>query len=395
MRRQLCLGLIVLWSAAAALAAPYIPASDAVVLERLSLRAADPRGGELRELRRQLAQQPGDAGLAVRLARRYFEEVAAEGDPRYIGYAEAALAPWWNLTDPPTEVRVMRAVLRQFNHGFDAARADLAAAVVQQPSNGEAWAWLAAIAMVQARYADARIACERVAALGSPLIGVACIAGVDSVTGRAGLAAQTLGEALQPSAPKASDASPPELLWALTRLAEIEDRRGEFAAAEAAYRRALSLGLVDGYLQAAYADFLLDRGRPAEVLVLLKERQRSDLLLLRLVLAAQATQAPEFAAWSTELAARFDAARQRGDTAHQKEESRFSLAVRGDKARALTLAGENFAVQREPADARVLLEAALAAGQPAAAGPALQWMAASGIESRILHSLAARLKGKP
>jgi Tfp pilus assembly protein PilF len=395
MYRLLCLWLLLPWAAADVLAAPYTPASDAAVLERLTLRAADPRTSELRELRRQLALQPGDAGLAVGLARRYFEEVAAEGDPRYIGYAEAALAPWWNLPDPPTDVRVMRAVLRQFNHGFDAARADLAAAVVQEPANGDAWAWLAAIAMVQARYADARLACERVAALGSPLIGVACIASVDSVTGRAAPAAQALGAALLPSAPLSAAATPAELLWALTRLAEIEERRGEFAAAEAAYRRALALGLVDGYLQAAYADFLLDRGRPAEVLALLKDRQRSDLLLLRLVLAAQATKAPEFAAWSAELEARFDAARLRGDTAHQKEESRFALAVRGDKARALALAGENFAVQREPADARVLLEAAVAAGQPAAAGPALQWMAASNIESQTLKPLAARLKGKP
>jgi Tfp pilus assembly protein PilF len=394
MHRSICL-LLLLWLPAAGFAAPHVPASDDVVLERLSSRAADPKSSQLRELRRQLALQPGDAELAVRLARRYFDEVAAEGDPRYIGYAEAALAPWWKLPEPPAEVRVMRAVLRQFNHGFDAARADLAAVALKEPSNGEAWAWLAAIAMVQARYADARTACERVAALGSPLIGVACIASVDSVTGQAASAARNLDAALEPGGPLAAGAAPAELMWALTRLAEIEERRGNFAAAEAAYRRALALGLVDGYLQAAYADFLLDRGRPAEVLALLKDRQRSDLLLLRLVLAAQATKAPEFAAWSAELAARFDAARQRGDTAHQKEESRFALAVRGDKARALALAGENFAVQREPADARVLLEAAVATGQPAAAEPALQWMAASGIESVALKSLAARLKGKP
>jgi hypothetical protein len=43
----------------------------------------------------------------------------------------------------------------------------------------------------------------------------------------------------------------------------------------------------------------------------------------------------------------------------------------------------------------VLLEAALAAGQPAAAAPVLQWMAASGIESQALQDLAGRLKGKP
>ncbi|MBK6790170.1 MAG: hypothetical protein IPG77_21810, partial [Betaproteobacteria bacterium] len=43
-------------------------------------------------------------------------------------------------------------------------------------------------------------------------------------------------------------------------------------AAEAAFRDALALAVPDVYLQAAYADFLLDRGRPAEVLTLLQDR---------------------------------------------------------------------------------------------------------------------------
>ena len=67
--------------------------------------------------------------------------------------------------------------------------------------------------------------------------------------------------------------------------------------------------------------------------------------------------------------------------------------MRGDAARALVLAQQNFAVQREPADARVLLEAALAARDAAAAAPVLAWMAASGIESVALQALAARVKG--
>jgi len=131
------------------------------------------------------------------------------------------------------------------------------------------------------------------------------------------------------------------------------------------------------------------------VLVLLKDKTRSDLLLLRLALAAKALDDPALKAWESELAARFDAARLRGDTVHQKEEARFALGVQGQAARALALAQENFAVQREPADARTLLEAALAAGQPAAAAPGLKWMADSGIESVVLRALAQQLKGTP
>jgi tetratricopeptide (TPR) repeat protein len=261
--------------------------------------------------------------------------------------------------------------------------------VEREPNNGEAWAWLAAISMVRADYVKARRACERMVPLASPLIGVACIAQVDGVTGKGTAAAAALQSALLENPRSAPD----ELLWALTRLAEVEERRGEYKSAEDAYRRALALGINDGYLWAAYADFLLDRGRPSEVIALLKDKTRSDLLLLRLALAAKATNTPELARWEGDLAARFDAARLRGDTLHQKEESRFALGVQGQAQRALVLARENYAAQREPADARILLEAALAAKQPATAEPALKWMVDSGIESVVLKALAQKLKG--
>ena len=91
------------------------------------------------------------------------------------------------------------------------------------------------------------------------------------------------------------------------------------------------------------------------VLVLLKDKERSDLLLLRLAIAGKATGAAQAAAWSDALSARFDAARLRGDALHQKEEARFALAVLGQPKRALPLASANYTLQREPADARVLL----------------------------------------
>jgi hypothetical protein len=128
------------------------------------------------------------------------------------------------------------------------------------------------------------------------------------------------------------------------------------------------------------------------VLALLKDQTRSDTLLLRLAIAAKAANAPGAAAFERDLAARFDAARRRGDATHQKEEARFALTVQPQPPRALQLARDNYAVQREPADARVLLEAALAAKQPEAAAPVLKWMADSGIESVALRELAQRLK---
>jgi len=389
-----CGGLI---AVAPARAAPYTPSADHLVLETLPASVAGFSGvagvgnaaaRELRELRAASAADPQHLDKALRLARRYYAEVVAEGDPRYIGYAQAALAPWWGQANPPAGVRVMRAILLQFNHHFAEAQADLNAALQAEPDNAEAWAWLAAISLVQADFAQARRACAQLQSLATPLITRACAAQIDSLTGRSARAVVDLRAALL----EFPQAGAEEKLWALTRLAEAEERRGDFPAAEAAYRRALGLQLTDGYLLAAYADFLLDRGRPAEVLTLLRGKTRSDLLLLRLALAAKALNDPALKGWQADLAARFEAAQLRGDTVHQKEESRFALGVQGQAARALVLAGQNFAVQREPADARILLEAALAAKQPAAAQPALQWLADSGHDGVLLNHLARQLK---
>jgi hypothetical protein len=278
-------------------------------------------------------------------------------------------------------------VLRQYGHQFAEALTDLDAAVLAEPANAEAWSWLAAIHLVRADYPAAAHGCDGLAPLTTPLLAAGCRAAVDSLTGHAGPAAIALALALK----AATDAGPEERLWALTRLAEIAERRGSIAPAERAFRDALALGVADVYLQAAYADFLLDNGRPGEVLTLLKDGTRADVLLLRLAIAARAAKDPRASGWASDLAARFAAARARGDRTHEKEESRFALELQGDASRALALAQSNYAVQREPADARILLEAAVAARQPDAATPVREWLAANRVESVILQSLAARL----
>jgi tetratricopeptide (TPR) repeat protein len=385
-RASICIGSLV--ACAAAGAAPYRPADDAQVLERLPPSAAAPKTRELATLRRQLAQQPRDAELAARVADGYFAIAVADSDPRYIGYAESAIGPWWNEARLPVALRVSRAKVLQFHHQFDRALADLGAAVREEPGHAEAWAWVAAIQMVRADYAAARSACQALAPHTTAINAVACLASVDAATGNATAAAAAIAEAL-----RGQEASPDERLWALTRLGEIHSRLGRPSEAEGAFREALALGIEDAYLLFACADLLLEQGRGGEVMALLKDRVRSDPALLRLAIAAKATgDKASLERWRAMLAARFDAAHARGDTTHRKEEARFALAVLGDPARALPLARANFEAQSEPADAQLLLEAALAARESGAAAPALRWMRESGIESRHLERLRRELE---
>jgi hypothetical protein len=374
-------------------AAPFTPRDDAQVLERVPARAGNARARELQALRDALRREPRNADVAAALAARWIDDALAEGDPRYVGHAQAALAPWWNEPAPPASVRVQRAVILQYEHRFEPALADLAAVTDDEPWQAPAWAWQAAIHLVRADYAAARRACEGLAPYASTLSALACTATVDSLTGQATSAASLLSDTLD-----VGDGSREERVWALTRLAEIEERRGDFIAAERAFRDALAQNVPDVYLRAAYADFLLDRGRPAEVVALLDGQARADVLLLRLALAARAANDARSARWTDELAQRFDAARARGDRTHEKEEARFLLVLRNDATRALELAQSNYTLQREPSDARVLFEAALAARTreaKAAAQPALQWLDDNRVESAALRSLAERVKALP
>ena len=369
-------------------AEPYVPGSDSQVVERLPLRAADPAARELAALRAAWRRDPANVDGAVALAMAYIDQAGAEGDPRYVSYAQSTLQRWWSLPEPPAAVRTVRAIVLQYDHRFDEALADLAAAVRADPDDTLAWSWSTAIHLVRGNLDGARQSCQRLAELAPDLVGAACRTQIDALTGRAAQGATSLRAALRSH----NETDPALRLWALTRLAETEERAGHAAAAEGAYRDALAMQRPDVYLRAAYADFLLDHGRAGEVLTLLKDQSRADVLLLRLAIAAKMTQDARRDTFAREMSARFDAARARGDTSHEKEEARFTLAVQGQAERALQLALANYRKQREVADARIVLEAAWAARQRAAAEPVLQWMATTGVESPALHALADKLK---
>ena len=321
----------------------------------------------------------GNPGPAAELAQRYFDLAMARGDPRYVGYAEAVVA---RFSDPlPASLRQIRGLLRQYRHDFAGALADFAAALELDPGLAAAHAWRGAIYLVQANYGAAQGECDALRRLGHNSLFGACLGLVQAYGGQLEAAYRTLQQALT------ATRDPGNRLWLLTRLGEVAAWRGQADLAERNYREALGLGRDDGYLLAAWGDFLLDGGRPTEVLKQLAGWEASDSLLLRLAEAEAALKLPGAAHLAKMLDDRFAAARQRGDTTHRAEEARYQLRLRGDAKQALRLAAENYRVQREPRDARILLEAATAAGDPAAAQPVRDWLSGSGFEDARLQGL--------
>ena len=387
--------LFCLFTALATQAAPFTPANDSDVVERLPLSATDPSARRLQSLRKQLEAKPDDVALRIEIARRYFDLSMAQGDPRYVGYASAALTPL-DKAAPASNAAYwqIKGMLQQYSHNFDGALSSLDKASLADPKSPDPMAWRSAIHMVQANYPKAQAECEALKPLTTPLFVTGCSQYVLAHSGgTAGLqsAFDTLNAAVKADQNAEVKAAPELMLWELTRLAEMAIRLKRFDEADAYFKRALKLGVTDQFLLGAYADFLLQQKKPEAVIALLADWERSDILLLRLALAGKAVNHKKAADWASALRDRFVEAAKRGDRLHEQEAARFELDIENNTKKALTLAVNNYKLQKEPRDAEVLLRTALAANNAAAAEPALNWLKQNKYEDAHLTELAAGL----
>jgi Tfp pilus assembly protein PilF len=360
--------------AAAATAEPRVPAGDDEVLERLPAAAVRPAVEE----------------TPLAFARRALALGQETWNPRLVGRAEAALAPLLSTPEPALDARLLHAAILQNRHEFDAALAEIDAVLAREPHAAAAWLLRASILLVRGEPTAALASCARLLGRSDALVAATCAAQAAGRNGRARQAHAGLHRALSVAA-----SPPPQIeLWARMELAEIAWRLGELDQAERELAASLSRSPESAPARALYADLLLEQGRAAEARALFADPPRSEGLRLRLALAERALGAPAWRSRMRELEAGFAEARLRGGRApHEREEARLALGLADDPARALTLARANFALQREPADARVLLEAARAANDPSAARPALDWIERTGLEDARLAALARELRG--
>lgn len=375
----LCVGL----SPLPARAEPITPMRDDEVIEVLP--AASANRDEDRRLRRQLAERPNDAALAVSVATRDFERAREAGDPRFAGLALAALRPWHDSADAPAGVLLMRATLQQYLHEFDASVVTLKQLVSRPRGEQQAQAWLtlATILRVQGKYTESDAACRHVGSVGAPLYASACLAENAGLRGHVDEARSTLMSLLRdPQTPRATQG------WLLTTLAELEERDGRKAQADKAYKAALRAG-PDTYAATAYADFLIADKRPAEALKVLAGETRTDPILLRLAIAGRATGSADAARDVAEMRARIALANERPDAKkfHGREQAMFALQIDHDADRALALARGDVDQQREALDLLVLAEAARASGREDAIAEARALKQSIGLHDRRIDAL--------
>lgn len=367
-----------------AAAAVRVPTDPAEVLETL-VSGNDPRAKQAAELRQALATNPKDLGAALALAKANIGLSRAHADPRYLGQAQAVLAPWW-VEDAPAPVLVLRATIEQSLHDFDSALRHLDAALKQQPNNAQAWVTKAVIQTVRAEYESARESCAEVAALAGELTFAVCDTQIDSLNGKAQEAYSRLSKLLDLAR------SPEEKEWAVSSMGEYAARFGDVKTAEEDLIDALNMDPNDAYARGVFADLLLDVGRNQDVIKLLEGMESDDAMLLRLTIAEHRMRGPKLEEHREILASRFEASHARGDVVHRREEARFRLELERDPEGALKLAQANWQVQKEPWDVRVFLAAATMAHDKKAAAPVLAHVEATHLQEPVVESMIAGLK---
>ncbi len=343
-------------AAATGIDGPYTPSRDDEVIATLPPGVHHVDGSLGAQVRARL-------DVALPLAKFYIEQSRGSGDLRYLGYAEASLQPWLRQPSPPPSVLVLAATIRQSRHEFPAALTLLDRALAARPDDAQSWLTRATIERVQGHYTAARASCDHVRTADA-VVAAICDSSVRSLQGELAAAATAL--AAVPDAGLTADAQ----AWRWSELGDMAIRKGDAGLGERAYREALTRLPSDAYSRVALADLLLSQHRPREVLSLLANDESIEPMRLRIALAEQNIADPRLEESRRVLEEAFRVEALRGEAVHRREQARFLLDLQRQPQAALDAALENWKVQREPADVLILLKTATAAGHPAAADPA-------------------------
>lgn len=367
----LALQILLLSPASMAANEPYLPAGAEEVLLSIPADEREKRA-RIRNARRDFLQSPDSAVKAAALANAYLDLHEKLGDPRYLGYASSVIRDYQIATAEnslPAQLRLISADLLQARHEFTAAEAQINAVIAKAPDQWTAWLMLASIAETRGNYELARRACAQLIFAGQTLHGLTCAASVASMRGQSTAALQQLEQALN----AAADYDPETLAWSHVVAAEIALRLGRVAQAETYLQHALSLRN-NLYSRLLLADLLLEQGRFEDADSLTRDLPATDAVLVRRAEIAKQSSHGQFPVLAELLQRRVKAMHLRGEFSHGREEAQIALLLEDAPERALASALRNWEQQRESIDALLLLEAALAAGDAAAARPVLDWM---------------------
>jgi tetratricopeptide (TPR) repeat protein len=372
--------------------------ADSDVVAASSVHGQTGRNGSLRALDQAWRAQPKDLDASLAYARAVFTLGLTEGDLRWFGSAKAALTPWWQATDLPAEGYFLRGLVKQGFHEFDAGLQDIQQAIAKEPRRAEFWSWRFALHLLLADMTAARQDTEEIARLFDPQEAHVYLAVLLYRTGQAQPALSVLNTAIRAAYFK----DPSSQDWLGFHLGEAHRVAGQNDQAIAVWDKQLKANPTSHLLRLSLAELLNQQGkyRQAKSIALgnagkLGTSTITDALLMQALLASRGLKDPDEPQLAKQMADRLQSQALRKESLIERPKLIYLIGYGQDPAAGLALSIDNWQLQKEPPDAVLFIQAALAVNQPRAAEPVVKWAEQTGYRDPLLTRLVEQLKQHP
>lgn len=367
----------------------FLPAPDQVVLP-VSLHTLGAVSRDLKTAEQAWRREPRNLDAAIRYARQAFLVGITEGDLRWFGTAKAALLPWWTQSGLSAEGHFMRGLVKQGFHDFQGGLDDINAAIALDDGQAEFWSWRFAIHLVWADMSAARADCAAMAQRFAPDEARACSAILAYRTGKALTAVPAL-QALVALPDFQGDLAQD---WLRFHLGEAQRTAGQYQQAVATWSGHLAKRPRAHSIRLALVELLNAEGQPAQAKRWATTAAPTDALLMQQFLASYALNDADAPRLAQQVEERMAAQALRQETLIERPRMVYLIRHGKDVAAGLALAEANWAIQKEPPDAALLVEAALKLNRPQAAVPVLDWMTETGYTDPALAAMTRQLKSR-
>ncbi|OUS27374.1 hypothetical protein A9Q99_15360 [Gammaproteobacteria bacterium 45_16_T64] len=366
-----------------AIAEPFVPTSRTHVITTLPSFMVT-----LQRTQKHERQDTAQLSERIQQAQTYLDSAQKNNDPRWMGYAQAALNPWWNISEQYPKVALLKATILQNRHQFPSALVELNSVLNQQPRNTQALLTRAHVYMMQTDYTSAQQDCQRILWLSQPTLGVNCLAQVNGLTGKGLLAIQQLTQLLADNLTLSST----EREEIHITIATIAHRHQQKDVALQNYQKAYAINPNNGYLIEQFTDYLIENNLSEMLITLfshigidnLKKNLHQQIKMAQYYQLVGDTQLSTF---KSELDDSFTSSKIRKELFPHKEYALFSLSILNKYNQALHSALKNWKIQQAPSDAILVLRAAIASQQLQQAQSVIQWVKDTRLYDHRIDSL--------
>jgi Tfp pilus assembly protein PilF len=272
---------------------------------------------------------------------------------------------------------------------------DIDRAIALEPRRAEFWSWRFALHLLQADLASARQDSEEMARLLGKEEADVYRAVLLYRTGQARPAVQMLTRAMR--SPHYQDASSQD--WLGFHLGEAHRVAGQPDQAFKVWSERLKVNAQSHLLRLSLAELLNQQGRyrQAKAVAMNQSDMASltDALLVQALLASRGLKDGDEARLASQMDARLKTQALRQELLIERPKLIYQIAYAQDVAAGLALSIDNWKLQKEPPDALLFAQAALALQQAHAALPVVEWAEKTLYTDPQLGPLLLQLKAHP